>query len=100
MHCSRTDQGEQTILKIAGTLDQASAPELQLVVQQIVDEQRKDVVIDLSELDNIDNAGVTAVVGLYKRVHTDGGGQVKVTGLRDQPLAIFRLLRFDRVFGL
>ena len=42
---------------------------------------------------------VCLIVGLYKRVRATGG-QVNVVGARDQPLAIFKLPRMDRVFGL
>ena len=44
----------------------------------------------------LDSSGVGALVSLYKRVRARGG-EVVVLGLRDQPLAIFRLLRLDRV---
>ena len=44
----------------------------------------------------VDSSGVGAIVSLYKRVR-GAGGEVVVAGLRDQPLAIFRLLRLDRV---
>ena len=44
----------------------------------------------------VDSSGVGAIVSLYKRVRGQGG-EVVVSGLRDQPLAIFRLLRLDRV---
>ena len=44
-------------------------------------------------------AGVAAIVGLYKRVKT-AGGTMRVVGIGDRPLAIFRLLRFDKIFDL
>jgi anti-anti-sigma regulatory factor len=44
----------------------------------------------------VDSSGVGALVSLYKRARAQGGAVI-VTGLRDQPLAIFRLLRLDRV---
>ena len=53
------------------------------------------VQVDLSMLRMIDSSGVGAVVSLYKRSRAQGG-QVFFTGLQDQPLAIFRLLRLDR----
>mgnify|MGYP000959203962 FL=1 len=37
------------------------------------------------------------LVSLFKRVRAYGG-EVNLVGLRDQPLAIFKLLRLDRVF--
>ena len=51
--------------------------------------------VDLSRLHTIDSAGVGTLVSLYKSVRAQGGS-VTITGLQDQPLAIFRLLKLDR----
>ncbi len=55
------------------------------------------VTLELSSLRLIDSSGVGVIVSLFKRIRANGG-QVKIVGLRDQPRAIFRLLRLDRVF--
>lgn len=94
---SRTDSGDDTILRIEGTLDAATAPDLRTVVDQIVDEGRLLITLELSSLRLIDSSGVGVIVSLFKRVRANGG-QVRIQGLRDQPRAIFRLLRLDRVF--
>ncbi len=94
---SRTDSGDETILRIEGTLDAATAPDLRTVVDQIVDESRLLITLELSSLRLIDSSGVGVIVSLFKRVRAKGG-QVRIQGLRDQPRAIFRLLRLDRVF--
>lgn len=94
---SRTDSGDETILRIEGTLDAATAPDLRGVVDAIVDEGRMLITLELSGLRLIDSSGVGVIVSLFKRVRANGG-QVRIQGLRDQPRAIFRLLRLDRVF--
>ena len=94
---TRTDSGDETILRIEGTLDAATAPDLRNVVDAIVDEGRLLVTLELSGLRLIDSSGGGVIVSLFKRVRALGG-QVRITGLRDQPRAIFRLLRLDRVF--
>jgi anti-sigma B factor antagonist len=94
---SRTDSGDETILRIEGTLDAATAPDLRAVVDSIVDEGRVLITLELSSLRLIDSSGVGVIVSLFKRVRANGG-QVRIQGLRDQPRAIFRLLRLDRVF--
>jgi anti-sigma B factor antagonist len=94
---SRTDSGEETTLRIEGTLDAATAPDLRTVVDEIVAEQRMSITLELSGLRLIDSSGVGVIVSLFKRVRANGG-QVRIQGLRDQPRAIFRLLRLDRVF--
>jgi anti-sigma B factor antagonist len=96
MNFSRTDAGDQTTLSIQGSLDAISTPELRSAIESLVAEQRKSVIVDVSALRLIDSSGVGAIVSLYKRVRAIGG-KVVVRGLRDQPLAIFKLLRLDKV---
>ena len=97
MKHSRTDTGNETVLTIEGTLDAVTAPELRSVVDDLVNESRTEVTLELSSLRLIDSSGVGVIVSLFKRIRANGG-QVRITGLRDQPRAIFRLLRLDRVF--
>lgn len=97
MGYTRTDDGDETKLVIDGTLDAVTAPELRPTLDQLVGENRKVITIDLSSLKLIDSSGVGVLVSLFKRVRANGG-DVRITGLRDQPLAIFKLLRLDRVF--
>lgn len=84
------------VLKIEGELDAVTVPELRAAIDRLADSRPPQVVVDLSFLRVIDSSGVGAIVSLYKRVRATGG-DVRVTGLRDQPLAIFQLLRLDRV---
>ncbi len=97
MKHTRTDNGDETVLEIEGTLDAVTAPDLRAVVDLLVNERRKSVTLELSSLRLIDSSGVGVIVSLFKRIRANGG-QVKIVGLRDQPRAIFRLLRLDRVF--
>jgi anti-sigma B factor antagonist len=97
MKYTRTDNGGDTVLAIEGTLDAVTSPELRTVVDDLVNESRKEVTLDLSSLRLIDSSGVGVIVSLFKRVRAYGGN-VRIVGLRDQPRAIFRLLRLDRVF--
>ncbi|HET6284335.1 MAG TPA: STAS domain-containing protein [Polyangia bacterium] len=84
------------VLKIEGELDAVTVPELRAAIDRLADSRPTQVVVDLSFLRVIDSSGVGAIVSLYKRVRATGG-DVRVIGLRDQPLAIFQLLRLDRV---
>jgi len=96
---SDSDDGSTTFLRIRAELDALSAPELRPMLDKLVDERHPEIVVDLSELRLIDSSGVGALVSLYKRVRATGGG-VRFTGVRAQPLVIFKLLRLDVVFGL
>ncbi len=94
---TRSDNGEETLLKIDGTLDALTAPELRPTLDALVAEAKKSITVDLSQLRLIDSSGVGALVSLLKRVRSYGG-EVRIAGLRDQPLAIFKLLQLNRVF--
>ena len=99
MTFSRTDQGDTTTVRIEGSLDAISTPELRVEIEGLVNEKPKTVIVDLSGLDLIDSSGVAALVKLYKGVRS-AGGAITISGARDQPLAIFKLLRMDKVFNL
>jgi len=94
---ARTDS--ETTLRVRGSLDINTATQLAEEIDRIVATKPKKVLVDLSGLDLIDSSGVAALVKLYKGVRGTGGA-IAMTGARDQPLAIFKLLRMDKVFNL
>lgn len=90
-----TEAGSAT-LRIEGELDAVSVVELRSVIATVSSEKPSRVVVDLSRLRLIDSSGVGAIVALFKAVRAYGGS-LGVVGVHDQPLAILRLLRLDRV---
>jgi anti-anti-sigma factor len=93
---SREDTGAATLLRLEGALDALSTPASRTALDTLVNDRRSPVAIDMSALSSIDSSGVGAVVSLYKRVVAQGG-RLSVQGLSGQPLAIFQLLRLDRL---
>ncbi len=89
--------GSETKILVRGSLDINSAPSLAEEIDKIV--AKKPERVDLTGLDLIDSSGVAALVKLYKNVR-GVGGSIVISGARDQPLAIFKLLRMDKVFNL
>ena len=83
-------------IAIEGELDVVTVGEVRQEVDRIGSLRPQRVEVDLSKLRMVDSSGVGAIVSLYKRVRAHEG-VVVIMGLRDQPLAIFRLLRLDRV---
>jgi anti-sigma B factor antagonist len=99
MKCVRSDLENEVRLKIDGSLDALTARDVRPIFDQVVSEKPKHVTIDLEALTLIDSSGVGAIVSLFKRVRADGG-QVVVVHAQDQPLAVLKLLKLDKVFGL
>ena len=99
MKCTRADSGNDLRLQIDGALDALTARDIRPIFDQVVADKPKLVTVDLEGLTLIDSSGVGAIVSLFKRVKADGG-QVVVVRAHDQPLAVLKLLKLDRIFGL
>ncbi|MCG5053240.1 MAG: STAS domain-containing protein [Myxococcales bacterium] len=89
-------EGDSVIVRISGELDALTVVDLRPTMDRIVQEGHKKVYVDLSSLRLIDSCGVGAVVSLFRRVRAYGG-KVEVKGVKDQPLAILKLLKLDRI---
>lgn len=98
MNFDLNTQEDESVLSIAGELDALSVQDLRPVIERIADGRPSRVRVDLSRLRLIDSSGVGAIVALFKKVKAYEGS-VAVVGVHDQPLAILRLLRLDRVLG-
>jgi anti-sigma B factor antagonist len=99
MNCTRTDSEGESRLRIVGAFDALTVRDIKPMIDALVADRPRRVTVDLSELTLLDSSGVGAIVSLYKRVKADGGAVV-VVGARNQPLAVLKLLKLDRVFGL
>lgn len=97
MQISRTDQDDTTTLALTGSLDAATAANTDAPFEAVLAEGRKQVTLELSGLEHIDNAGVAKIMGLHMHLKQRGGA-LHIAGIRDQPRAIFCLLRYDAVF--
>jgi len=97
MTFTRTDTATECRLRIEGALDLHSAPELRAAFDSVISASR--VVLDLDGLTMLDSSGVGAIVSLFKRVKA-AGGTIIIENVRNQPLAVCKVLKLDRVFGL
>ncbi|HEY5283635.1 MAG TPA: STAS domain-containing protein [Polyangia bacterium] len=98
MNFNLNKQDDASVLSIGGELDALSVLDLRPVIDRIGEDRPPRLLVDLSHLRLIDSSGVGAIVGLFKRVRAYEGFMA-VVGVHDQPLAILRLLRLDRVLA-
>jgi anti-sigma B factor antagonist len=91
-------ENDALVLYIRGELDAVTVEEIRDSLDRVATARHPSVIVDLAGLRVIDSSGVGSIVSLYKRVRSYGG-QVTVRGAKDQPLAIFRLLKLDRVLA-
>jgi anti-sigma B factor antagonist len=89
-------QAGTATVSLRGVLDVLTVPEIRKDLDALVACMPKRVIVDFSELRLIDSCGLGAIASLYKRTRANRC-DLTITGARDQPLALLKLLRFDRV---
>ncbi len=93
------DHPDAAIFHVEGRLDSSSTPELEQRVLTSLEQGVKNLVLDFSELEYINSAGLRILVMSYQRLHPLGG-QVMVCGVRDYIAEIFDISGYNRVFSM
>ena len=89
-------QHARSVLRVDGEFDAMSVLDLRPTIGKIAEERPANLLVDLSGLRLIDSKGVGALVSLYKAVR-QYDGKMAVSGASEQPLAMLRVLKLDRV---
>ncbi len=87
------------IYHIKGRLDASSTPELEEKVLLSLDRGITHLIMDFSELEYINSAGLRILVMSYQRL-LPRGGQVMVCGVRDYIAEIFDISGYNRIFSM
>jgi anti-anti-sigma factor len=73
MEISVQDHDRVSVVKVAGQLDAATAPDLEAALKQLIDRQRHNIVLDLKEVTFMSSIGLRAIILTYKSVKSAGG---------------------------
>lgn len=99
MLLKKTEYPNATIFHLKGRLDASSTEELEQLVLVNLDQGVKNLIMDFSELDYINSAGLRILVMSYQRLRPIGG-QVAVCGAKDYIAEIFDISGYNRVFSM
>ncbi|MEO0812110.1 MAG: STAS domain-containing protein [Myxococcota bacterium] len=99
MQINVKEEENHTVVEMFGALDAAASREAREVFTSLLEQGKKEFVIDLTGVDFIDSSGLGALVGFFKKVRI-GEGDVKLAGLRQPIMKIFELTHLDRVFTM
>lgn len=75
------------------------APRLRIELQNAAVQEDAQLVVDLSAVDYIDSAGLATLLECFKRLSRSGGG-MRLVGVSDQILEIFKVARLEKVFAI
>jgi len=92
-------EGDVVVVTVEGDLDANTSPDLRAKFEELIGQGENQYIIDLAGVAFMDSSGIAALVNLFKRVRI-GAGDVKLCGIREEIMKIFRLTRLDRVFDI
>jgi len=62
-----------SVVTVSGRVDSATAPDLQKALQDLLDAERKQLVLDLKGVDYMSSAGLRVLVAMQKAAKKNGG---------------------------
>ncbi|MEM6284678.1 MAG: STAS domain-containing protein [Chloroflexota bacterium] len=88
------------ILEITGRLEAFTVTALRDEQTRLLDSGAQQFIVDLSQTEFMDSAGMSALVSLLKRARGAGGDVVLVEPTQPATKRILTLTRFDKVFQI
>ena len=95
-----TREGKTVRLSVSGcdAIDSANAAEIKAEALRLLGDA-PDVVVDLSDVEFLDSAGVGVLVGLFKNARLRGG-RARFCGLTPGVRSVLELIQLDRIFEI
>lgn len=99
MHINTETFGNVLVAHTPDELSEDTLPELREVIERHIESGLVKVVLQMDRSEQYDSVGLTALVELQEELR-QRGGNVKVSGLADPGLTIFKVTRLDRQFDV
>lgn len=91
MTIEKNIQNENVTLTLSGRLDTATAPELEAVLDEVL-ENARELVFNLENLEYISSAGLRVILKAQKAMNTKGS--MKLKGVNDSIMEVFDITGF------
>ncbi|MFH1943447.1 MAG: STAS domain-containing protein [bacterium] len=98
-HVKRKDAEEVSVIYLNGYLDAHTAPDFEKALQDLVDENRVRIVVNLSGLSYISSAGLGVFMGFIEDIRKKGG-DIKLAEPTDKVFRVFDLLGFPVLYEI
>ena len=79
-------------------MDGESLEEVKRFLESAVEDGRR-LVLDLSNTENVDSAGLNFLLQLWQQIQT-GGGDIKLCALKSRVQMLLQLVRMHRIFAI
>ena len=94
-----TENGASRTVRLEGTCDLATAPDLRNALQPLLPPGVQEVIVDVSELEFIDSTGLGVILGAMRRLR-EGGGALRIAGATGSVRRVLEITDLDKVIPL
>lgn len=99
LELSQRVDGDAVIVSVSGEVDAHTAPELDHLLSETVNDGCTRIVVDLSDVGFLDSTGLGVLVKALKRCR-DSGGFVSVVAVHERIVKVFRITGLDGPFSV
>jgi anti-sigma B factor antagonist len=99
MNIKVAKEEDKTTVYLSGSVDIPGAESLKKALNQIADDNPKEVVIDFDEVNFIGSSGIGKLLLFYKKF-TAKGGKVSIINLNKEISALFKAIKLDKLFNI
>jgi anti-sigma B factor antagonist len=95
----REDRNEVSILRLKGFLDAHTAPQFEKAIQELLGEQKFQIIVSMSDLNYISSAGLGVFMGFIEEIR-EQKGDIKLSNMSDKVYKVFDLLGFPALYQI
>jgi anti-sigma B factor antagonist len=88
-----------SVISLRGEIDVYTAPRLRQALIDLVENDEKDILVDMTRVDFLDSTGLGVLVGGLKRVKAKDGS-LEIVATEDKILKIFEITGLSKVFPI
>ena len=96
---TKAGQSRSNVVPLKGEIDLHVSPTVTATLNEVIDKKPERLVVDLSEVNYIDSAGLAALIQAMQKVEAYGG-KFMLAGLQETVRSIFEISRLDQVFQI
>lgn len=99
MNIKIANEEQKTTIYLSGSIDIPGAESLKKALQDITEQNPKEVCIDFDEVNFIGSSGIGKLLLFYKKF-TSKGGKVVIVNLNKEITALFKAIKLDKLFNI
>lgn len=86
------------LLEVGGRVDSSSAPQMDQALQEIMDQGRFRIVVDMAGVEYLGSAGLRVLVGALKQARRWNRGDLRLTNVPERIQGVLQLAGMDALF--